>query len=163
MKSSILSAALLGALLLPACAATEKTQDHERSEALARRYMARCVQAIERRRVQPGPRQGLLPVTLDGQTCQSPVLEDYALSERDDALVKTSVIRLDPSRLSEYTINITTLDGETITYVDRGKAAAAAEQAGTFGDSSRGGALAAGPDGTEGDLNQAELPEAQER
>ena len=62
------------------------------------------------------------------------MLGDYSVARTQAAQagVKDSVIRLDPSRLSGFTLEVEALDGQTLTYIDRGKTAAAAEQAGTF-------------------------------
>lgn len=95
-------------------------------------YRQRCVEAIERRRAQIGHPQGHLPAALDGGTCQSPVLREFALDGTQAQRVTASVIKLDRTRLSGYTLAITGRDGETHTYVDRGIAEAEAEQAGTF-------------------------------
>ncbi len=71
--------------------------------------------------------------------------------------MKGSVIRLDPSRLSDFTLEIETLDGHTLTYKDRGKVAAAAEQAGTFGPDNSGQVVPADLDDTERDPNGARI------
>ncbi|MPY67307.1 hypothetical protein F8S09_11490 [Deinococcus sp. SDU3-2] len=139
--------ALAGALVLTGCEEATRKYDEDRATRLAGDnalyYRARCVEAIERFRVKPGPNEGTLPRTLDGQSCESPVLNEYALSAEQAELVQSSVIRLDPTRLSAYTIVIQGKDGKTYDYRDRGTAEAAAEQAGTFEDSSAGGTVPA--------------------
>lgn len=139
--------ALAGVLILTGCEEATRKYDEERAAGLARDnalyYRQRCVEAIERRRVVPGPTEGQLPRALDGQSCESPALNEYALSAEQAELVQSSVIRLDPTRLSAYTVVIRGKDGKTYEYRDRGTAEAAAEQAGTFGDSSAGGTLPA--------------------
>ncbi|MCP2013968.1 hypothetical protein L1280_001105 [Deinococcus sp. HSC-46F16] len=154
--------ALAGVLALTGCEEATRKYDEERATRLAHDnalyYRERCVEAIERFRVQPGPNEGTLPRALDGQSCESPVLNEYALSAEQAATVESSVIRLDPTRLSAYTIVIRGKDGETYDYRDRGTAEAAAEQAGTFEDSSAGGTLPA-PDRPE-DEGSPEVSEA---
>lgn len=151
---------LVAALLLAGCEKAEQAHYERREQQLrhdnALYVRGLCVEAIERRRSQPGADIEQLPRALDGQSCQSPALGDYALGEDSGKLVRSSVIRLDPTRLSAYTLDVVSLDGERLTYQDRGVAAAAAEQAGTYGEA---GSVPAGPDASEGDPNRPEVSE----
>lgn len=108
-------------------------------------YRKRCVEAIERRRAQINHPQGHLPTALDGETCQSAALREFALDDTQTGKVEASVIELDRSRLSGYTLGITGKDGETYTYVDRGIAEAEAEQAGTFESAAQAGLVTTEP------------------
>lgn len=154
---------LAGVLILTGCEDAERPHDGRLDAQLAHEraltFRQRCVEAIERLRVLPGPDQGQLPRSLEGQSCQSPVLKNYALPPEQAEKVQSSVIRLDPTRLSAYTVVIEGKNGETYEYRDRGTAEAAAEQAGTFEDSSAGGTLPApaGPD--EGGTDLPEVSE----
>ncbi|ACO47500.1 hypothetical protein [Deinococcus deserti] len=166
MNSLYLSATMvLGSLVLSGCEAAERKHYEQRQLTLDRNnaqfYLSQCVQAIERRRAQPGVAQGRLPRKLDGTNCENPLLGDYALDPAQGRIIEKSVIRLDSSRLSSYTIEVHGRDGEVYTYVDRGRAAAEAEQAGTFADSSAGGTVSPPPDVTEGEPNRPEVEENQ--
>ncbi|GGM20861.1 hypothetical protein [Deinococcus aerophilus] len=154
-----LSYSLIPLLLLSACTRPVQVSAQQSNEVRVYRYMARCVQSIERRRVQPGTSRPGLPAELHGQSCEGPVLGDYSVSRTSAAQagVKNSVIRLDPSRLSGFTLEVESLDGQTLTYVDRGKTAAAAEQAGTFEIPPS--AVPVDLDDTDHPLNAAELQE----
>lgn len=158
----LLTCLLTTLLFLSACTQPVKAQEQQRSEAQARLYMARCVEAVERRRVQPGTPQQQLPLALHGQSCESPVLGDYAVVTTGQSRAKSSVIRLDPSRLSEFTLEVVTLGGQTLTYKDDGKAAAAAEQAGTFEAAHSARTGLTGGDDTDHTLNQPKIQEGQE-
>lgn len=158
--------ALAGVLVLTGCEEATRKYDEERATRLAgdnaRYYRQKCVEAIERFRVKPGPNEGTLPRALDGQNCESPLLNEYALSAEQAELVQSSVIRLDPTRLSAYTVVIQGKDGETYDYRDRGTAEAAAEQAGTFGDSSAGGTLPPPATPEDSDQNRPQVSESGE-
>ncbi|GGK35976.1 hypothetical protein GCM10008955_32420 [Deinococcus malanensis] len=158
---------LLGLLVLPGCDAAEKKHYEQRQQTLdrnnARYYLTQCVQAIERRRAVLGASEGQLPGQLNGKSCESRLLGDYSLDPTQGNIIKKSVIKLDDSRLSAYTIEVHGRDGELYTYVDRGIAAASAEQAGTFADSSDGGTRPAQPDHTEGDIEKPEVEENQDQ
>lgn len=149
---------LAAALLLAGCEKAEQAHYEQREQKLRHDNAAYvrelCVEAIERRRSQPGENIERLPRTLDGQSCQSPALGDYALTADTGETVRSSTIRLDPSRLSAYTIEVVSLDGERLVYQDRGTAAAAQEQAGTFGEA---GSVPAGPDPSADDPDRPEV------
>lgn len=157
---------LAGALILSGCEEAERAHDERREQQLARDnalyYRERCVEAIERRRVVPGPDEGKLPGALDGQNCQSPQLGNYALSAEQGRAVRSSVIRLDPTRLSAYTVEVVGQDGKTYSYRERGLAEAAEEQAGTFDDSSAGGTLPTPAEPADGDPQQPGVSEGTE-
>ena len=123
-------------------------------------YRKRCVEAIERRRARLAHPLGALPEALNGQTCQHPALREFALEEAQTAQVRGSVIRLNPDRLSGYTLAVRGRDGELYTYVDRGVAAATAEQAGTFGPVR--GADLLPPDSDEAGTAQPRVTEGEE-
>ncbi|MFD1733129.1 hypothetical protein ACFSC4_21455 [Deinococcus malanensis] len=114
---------LLGLLVLPGCDAAEKKHYEQRQQTLdrnnARYYLTQCVQAIERRRAVLGASEGQLPGQLNGKSCESRLLGDYSLDPTQGNIIKKSVIKLDDSRLSAYTIEVHGRDGELYTYVDR--------------------------------------------
>ncbi|WP_221090629.1 hypothetical protein [Deinococcus aquaedulcis] len=120
--------------LLCSCQGTFDAHNARRAEKLkqdnALYYRTQCIEALERTRAVSATQA--LPAGLNGQTCASPLLGDYALGAELTSTVKTSRITLDPQRLSDYTLVVTSLSGQTYDYVDRGDAEAAAEQAGTF-------------------------------
>ncbi|MFC4638434.1 hypothetical protein [Deinococcus hohokamensis] len=123
------------ALLLAGCQSEEDyrlERQQQRMEANALWYRQSCVEAVERFRAQTRPDRPGLPPALEGQSCQSPALGDYTLTPEAGEKVRSSLIQLDPSRLSDYVIQVVGLNGKAYTYRDNGKAAAAAEQAGTF-------------------------------
>ncbi|PTA67247.1 hypothetical protein C8263_13110 [Deinococcus arcticus] len=120
--------------LLCSCQGTFTAHNERRAAQLkhdnALYYRTQCIEALERARAVSARQE--LPAALSGQSCQSPALGDYALRADLAGTVKTSVITLDPGRLSDYTLVVTGLNGQTYDYVDRGDAEAQAEQAGTF-------------------------------
>ncbi|GGL06494.1 hypothetical protein [Deinococcus radiotolerans] len=132
---------LLLILALPAalasCSGMFEKHNADRAEQLkidnALYFRTQCIQALERARATATPQQ--LPAKLNGQPCTSDVLGDYALSADMARTITSSVVTLDPERLSDYTITVTSLNGKTFRYVDRGDAEAAAEQAGTYTES----------------------------
>lgn len=93
-------------------------------------FRRKCVEALERARAVSATQT--LPRALGGQPCTSPLLGDYAVGQELAATVKGSVILLDATRLSDYQVTVTGLNGQSYQYIDRGDADAAAEQAGTF-------------------------------
>lgn len=121
-------------VLLASCSGTFEAHNEKRARQLrhdnALYFRTQCVTALERARATATPQQ--LPAGLNGQPCTSALLGDYALSADMAATVKASVVTLDPQRLSDYTVTVTSLNDETFRYVDRGDAEADAEQAGTY-------------------------------
>jgi len=151
---------VLAGVLLAGCEKAEQAHYERREQQLRHDnavYVRQlCVEAIERRRSQPGADIERLPRALNGASCQSAALGDYALGEDTGELVRSSVIRLDSTRLSAYTLDVVSLDGERFRYQDRGTAAATAEQAGTFDGVD---SVPAGPDSSEGDPDRPEVSE----
>ncbi|GGN30966.1 hypothetical protein [Deinococcus daejeonensis] len=129
---------LLLILALPAalasCSGMFEKHNADRAEKLkidnALYFRTQCIQALERARATATPQQ--LPAGLNGQPCTSALLGDYAISQDMGDTIRSSVITLDPNRLSDYTLTVTSLNGKTFSYVDRGDAEAAAEQEGTY-------------------------------
>jgi len=127
---------LMGLLvLLVGCENREASKARAEQELLhenAVKYRSRCVEAIERYRARYAPNSRTVPRSLHGVSCGNAALAEYALTSEAGRTVESSVIEVNPSRLSGYTIRIEGKNGKTYTYVDRGIAAATAEQAGTF-------------------------------
>ncbi|MVN85554.1 hypothetical protein GO986_02110 [Deinococcus sp. HMF7620] len=123
----------LGALLCSCnnpIEAHNKRRDQQLMHDNALYYRRQCIEALERIRATSTPQ--VFAAALNGQGCQSPLLGDYALQDNLNRTVQGSVITLDLKRLSDYTLEVTGLNGQTYEYVDGGDAAAAAEQDGTF-------------------------------
>jgi len=122
-------------LLLAGCESREESRaraEQELMHANALKYRKMCVEAIERYRARFMPDSNTIPRTLHGATCESSLLGDYRLLPEVGRTVKSSLIEVDTSRLSGYTIKIEGKNGKTYTYVDRGVTAAMTEQAGTL-------------------------------